>query len=633
MAGIADLNQVFLDAAFERLHRRLEGADPGGEAALLEVVSGHADAIPFFRLAEILRLDPFERDLALLAAAPEIDDGFGRLIARAQGGDSCWPTVALAWRLFCTSRDEWIATRDSLRPDAALFRFELLDLDGPRLPLPDRQVRADTRLADAILGRRRPDSRLTDRLCWREAGRVANALSARLADLDGPRFVNLHGAPEADLEAWAAEALSASGLPLLSAAVAGFTHGEAVAMVREGLIEQTALFLGGFIPAPGPEPDPWFGLLRAAGSLAFLPSEGPARRPPEVPAGEWIAVEVGRPSRHQRVALWREAIGADVPADLADLALSRSEIHDACASAAADDGEPSPETLRRACRALCRHRMGEFAQPLKAPRGWDDLVLPADSEARLRELCDQVRNHGRVLDDLGFRPRLSRGLGINALFSGPSGTGKTMAAEVVARDLGRELFRVDLARVVSKYIGETEKHLRAAFGEAERARCVVLFDEADSLFGKRTEVKDSHDRYANIEVSYLLQLVEETEHAVVLLATNRRDAIDEAFLRRFRFLIDFPAPELELRERLWRTCFPEAVPVRGVSYRALAEGLMLTGAGIRNVALTAAYLAAADGGVITSELLARAARREFEKLGRPASFTGSAFAEREGTAP
>ncbi|WP_435009536.1 ATP-binding protein [Tundrisphaera lichenicola] len=632
MAAVADLNRAFLDAAFERLARRLEGSAPGEEASLLEVVSEHSDAVPFLRLAEVLRLTSFESNLLLLAVAPEIDDGLGRLIANAQGGDSRWPTVALAWRLFCETRDEWVASRDSLRPDSVLFRFEFLELEGPRLPLPDRTVRAEARVADAILGRRLPDSRLSGRLRYRAAGREGNALSDRLSGSEGPRLVNLHGVPEEDLESFASEALSGLSLPLLAANVAGFSRAEAVALVREGLIEQTALFLGGCAPEPGPETDTWFRLLRDSGSVAFLGSEAPIRKPPGVPAGEWISMEVERPSRPTREAIWRESTGSDVPLDIADFALTRSEILEATAIALTGTLGGPHEKLRAACRDLSRHRMGEFSQPLKSLRGWEDMVLPADSEAKLRELCDQVRNQSRVLDGLGFRARLSRGLGVNALFSGPSGTGKTMASEIVASDLGRELYRVDIARVVSKYIGETEKHLREVFREAERARCVVLFDEADALFGKRTEVKDSHDRYANIEVSYLLQLIEETEHAVVLLATNRRDAIDEAFLRRFRFLVDFPAPEPSLRERLWRKSFPDQVRVSGLNYRALADGLILTGAGIRNVALTAAYLAAADGGVVTPELLARAARREFEKLGRPSAFTAAAFAERKGGA-
>jgi SpoVK/Ycf46/Vps4 family AAA+-type ATPase len=203
-----------------------------------------------------------------------------------------------------------------------------------------------------------------------------------------------------------------------------------------------------------------------------------------------------------------------------------------------------------------------------------------------------------------------------------------MAAEVVARDLQRDLYRVDLAQVVSKYIGETEKNLRRIVIEAERARCVLLFDEADALFGRRTEVRDSHDRYANIEVSYLLQLIEETEAAVVLLTTNRREAIDEAFLRRFRFLIDFPLPDAEIRRKLWANSFPPQLDIRNVRFDVLADRLPLTGANVKNIALAATCLAASNGGIVGSEQIAHATRRELERMGRPAPFSDADLTDR-----
>jgi SpoVK/Ycf46/Vps4 family AAA+-type ATPase len=200
-----------------------------------------------------------------------------------------------------------------------------------------------------------------------------------------------------------------------------------------------------------------------------------------------------------------------------------------------------------------------------------------------------------------------------------------MAAEVVANELGRDLYRVDLAQVVSKYIGETEKNLAQVFSAAEKARCVLLFDEADALFGRRTEVRDSHDRYANLEVSYLLQRFEYTEHAVVLLATNRRQNIDEAFLRRFRFVIDFQVPDATLRRQLWRLSFPRQTRVENVDFDRLADKLVLTGASIRNIALAASFLAAAENVAIQPEHLSHAIRRELEKLGQPAQITAGGF--------
>jgi SpoVK/Ycf46/Vps4 family AAA+-type ATPase len=269
-----------------------------------------------------------------------------------------------------------------------------------------------------------------------------------------------------------------------------------------------------------------------------------------------------------------------------------------------------------------------MAQRLPSIAAWNDLVLPIDVKARLEELCHQARLQHTVLVDGGFGRRLARGRGVTGLFCGPSGTGKTMAAEVIAHRLGRELYRVDFARVVSKYIGETERNLRQIFTEAERARCVLFFDEADALFGKRTEIRDSHDRYANLEVSYLLQLFEEAEHAVVLLATNRRQGIDDAFARRFRFVVDFPMPNAALRRELWRTSFSAEMPLdESVRVDVLADRLPLSGASIRNIALASAFLAVSehDGApaAIGAEHIVSAALREMEKLSSPMPVTAA----------
>ena len=248
--------------------------------------------------------------------------------------------------------------------------------------------------------------------------------------------------------------------------------------------------------------------------------------------------------------------------------------------------------------------------------GWDDLVLPDERLAILRQIADQVRHRLRVYDVWGFRNRLqARGLGITALFSGPSGTGKTLAAEVLAGALDLDLYRIDLSAVVSKYIGETEKNLKRIFDAAEAGGAVLLFDEADALFGKRSEVKDSHDRYANIEVGYLLQRME-SYGGLAVLTTNMKQNMDAAFLRRLRFVVDFPFPGTVERTAMWDRAFPDAVPREGLEPRRLAQ-MNLTGGNIRNVALNAAFLAAADGGVVRPAHLLQAARSEYAKLEKP----------------
>jgi len=257
-----------------------------------------------------------------------------------------------------------------------------------------------------------------------------------------------------------------------------------------------------------------------------------------------------------------------------------------------------------------------LAKKIEPQHTWEDLVLPPDQIAQLHEMCDQMLYRPVVLGEWGFDRKLSLGKGLNALFVGPSGTGKTMAAEVIAHDLGLDLYKIDLSTVVSKYIGETEKNLERIFGAARNSNAILFFDEADALFGKRSEVKDAHDRYANVEISYLLQKMEEYD-GLVVLTSNLNKNMDDAFVRRMHFTIEFPYPEAEARRRIWAITFPPQAPVSpDVDLDLLAERFRLTGGNIRNIVLTAAFLAARDGGQIDMQHLLWATRREFQKMGR-----------------
>lgn len=262
-------------------------------------------------------------------------------------------------------------------------------------------------------------------------------------------------------------------------------------------------------------------------------------------------------------------------------------------------------------------RLAALAHPITTRATWDDLVLPDEQLELLHELASQMRQRRKVYVEWGFAEKNARGLGMSALFSGPSGTGKTLAAEVLANELGLALFRIDLSSVVSKYIGETEKNLRRVFEAAENVDAVLLFDEADALFGKRSEVKDSHDRYANIEVGFLLQQME-AYRGLAILTTNLKHAIDPAFLRRIRFAVQFPFPDAEHRERIWRRAFPPRAPLNGVSFEHLAQ-LNVAGGNIRNIALNAAFLAADADVKIGMAHALKAARGEYAKLERPLS--------------
>jgi SpoVK/Ycf46/Vps4 family AAA+-type ATPase len=247
---------------------------------------------------------------------------------------------------------------------------------------------------------------------------------------------------------------------------------------------------------------------------------------------------------------------------------------------------------------------------------WDDLVLPADQMEQLREIHSHVEHRALVHDTWGFERKLARSKGLNVLFAGPPGTGKTMAAEVLGHALGLDLYKVDLSGVLSKYIGETEKNLGRIFDEAATSNAILFFDEADALFGKRTQVHDAHDRYANIEVAYLLQRMEDYE-GLVILATNLRKNMDEAFVRRLHFTVEFPLPGLDDRRRLWAQIWPAPTPRDpGLDLELLAREVAVSGGAIRNIALAGAFLAAADGGVVTMEHLVHATQREYQKMGK-----------------
>jgi SpoVK/Ycf46/Vps4 family AAA+-type ATPase len=268
--------------------------------------------------------------------------------------------------------------------------------------------------------------------------------------------------------------------------------------------------------------------------------------------------------------------------------------------------------LWEAARAQGGRGVEELAQRIVPVHVWDDIVLPRAIGEQIRELADQVAQRARVYEEWGFGRRLSRGRGISVLFAGPSGTGKTLAAEILANHLALDLYRVDLAGVVSKYIGETEKNLKRVFDAAERSGAILFFDEADALFGKRTEVRDSHDRYANIEVDYLLQRMEDYR-GLAILATNRKPSLDRAFLRRLRFVVDFPFPNLDGRRRIWRRAFPPEARLEAVDWELLAR-LEISGGHIRNISLNAAFLAASEGTAISMRHVIRAAGREYAKI-------------------
>jgi hypothetical protein len=337
-----------------------------------------------------------------------------------------------------------------------------------------------------------------------------------------------------------------------------------------------------------------------------------------------VRLDVDKPRSTEQKQLWQRALGPSAATSNGSLdhlseqfRLSARAIFSTSRLAGAENGPVDPAALWNACRSLSRPRLEDLAQRIVPCAGWDDLVLPETQLQSLRQMAAQVRYRMQVYETWGFSDKGRRGLGLSALFAGESGTGKTLAAEVLARDLGLDLYRIDLSAVVSKYIGETEKNLKRVFDAAEEGGALLLFDEADALFGKRSEVKDSHDRYANIEVSYLLQRMEAYQ-GLAILTTNLKSSLDRAFQRRLRFTVNFPFPDAAHREAIWHRVFPAKTPTQGLEPRKLAQ-LNLAGGNIRNIALNAAFLAAESREPVGMGHVLRAARLEAQKIERPLS--------------
>jgi hypothetical protein len=347
----------------------------------------------------------------------------------------------------------------------------------------------------------------------------------------------------------------------------------------------------------------------------------------EIPAADYAV----------RRRIWQEILGSKIDSKSGDGIASEIAArfrltpgrmmyaYTSARSMAALDGREKPgvEDIYRACRMESVRSLSSLAKRIEPQRRLEEVVLPPERMEQLREVESHIRNRSRVYVDWGFQKKLSLGRGLNVLFSGSSGTGKTMAAEALAREIGLDLYKIDLSSVVSKYIGETEKNLKRIFDEAEESNAILFFDEADALFGKRSDVKDAHDRYANVEISYLLQKMEEHE-GIVILATNLSRNMDEAFLRRMQFVVEFPFPEEDCRLLIWRSLLPEEAPVDGdLDLDFLAGKLQLAGGSIKNILVAAAFLAAEDGGVIGMKHLVRAAWKEMRKIGKvcsPADF-------------
>jgi hypothetical protein len=631
-------------------------------------------------LTERLGLSRFEQEILLLCASVELDTRIAALCARAQDDASKpYPTFALAMAMFAEP------TWDALSPQHPLRYLRLIEVNQPAAqPLTASALRVDERILNFIKGLNEFDDRLAPLLVAVDApdmdlppsqqliaGAILRNIRQSAANIFAGRIplIELTGIDSSSkqfIAAVVADALQfrlyrmpAEVLPANAAELETLTR----LWQREALLKPVALYIDASdltIESPA------FAAIRRfckqCPGLAFLDT----RLAWNIASDDVVVADVASPTPAEQKKVWIAKLSAvsdnapesestedksdetetvettddgiktgEISADEIDFFaallanqfnLSLPAIHRiAQNSLTYQSAETSPlDAVWEMCLSNSRPRLDALAQRIDAKATRSDIVLPVEETTLLAQIVEQVKHRGTVYDDWGFRERMNRGLGISALFAGESGTGKTMAAEVIASELNLNLYRIDLSSVVSKYIGDTERNLRQVFDAAEAGSAILFFDEADALFGRRSEVKDSHDRYANIEINYLLQRLE-SFGGLAILASNMKSALDTAFMRRLRFIVNFPFPGRTEREKIWQKVFPPATPKDALDYERLAR-FNLSGGSINNIALNAAFMATNQKPPrVTMRLIFDAVRTEFRKLGLPVNETDFAL--------
>ena len=627
----AEANQRYLSAALDVVRELLErhaaneapGAAPelpdAGLVAAREAARAAMEEPPALEiLAESFGLSAFERDVVLLAAGPDLDGAFAA---------ACAPHPSFSLALAALPEAHWSA----LGPRAPLRRWRLIEL-GAGSSLTRRPLAVDERVLHYLAG---VDDSSDHRLAgWIEPlapadqlvpsqERLAERLAAAWTEPEGPLpVVELCGDDPGAKRAVASAACAAFGLRLYVLPALTIPDGPAELDGLRRLWEREAVLAGGALlvdaealdTADAVRHDALERFLESTRGALIL-AAGKRRRLRQRPV---VTLDVKRPDAAEQRALWHSVLdSADLNGHV-DRLVGQLDLDAATIRAiGAELAAPDPGALWDVARRHARPRLDDLGQRIEPRASWDDLVLPERQKATLEEIATHVRHRLKVYEAWGFAAKSNRGLGISALFTGTSGTGKTMASEVLAGALELDLYRIDLSAVISKYIGETEKNLKKVFDAAEGGGAILLFDEADALFGKRSEVKDSHDRYANIEVSYLLQRME-AYRGLAILTSNQKDALDTAFLRRIRFAVRFPFPDAVQRAEIWRRIFPAQTPTEGLDVERLSR-LAVAGGNIRNIAMNGAFLAAEEDVAVAMRHLARAARSELAKIEKPLS--------------
>lgn len=622
--------------------------------------------LPFYRLARIFHLTAFEMDIILVCLASELDLKYEKLYAYLQDDvTKKSPSVNLLLELLCGTQDEKINARACFFEQSPLFKYQLLQFtdSSSNRPLITRCVKLDDRIVNFLLEQDIMDVEFASfartiipRRDWSKVliengddskQRMSRLVESLLEKGERSRVIFYFKGPYGVGKKLTAEALCCqSGLPLIIVDMHELLNTDngsdfekiVKKLFRETLLQPAVIYLEDFdrIISDNPREIHLQNIVIRAieefSFITFLSGEKSWNPPARLKKHTVIKVEFPIPSFQLRKQLWKISLNGSgllpVDLDIDEIAnhfrFTGGQIGDAAAEARDiammcgsfnEDGITMAD-LYRGCRAQTNQNLSKMAQKITPHFTWPDIVLPPDKLQQLKEMCNYVKYRHVVYHDWGFDRKISLGKGLNILFSGPSGTGKTMAAEIIANELNLDFYKIDLSCVVSKYIGETEKNLAGIFKEAETANAVLFFDEADALFGKRSEVKDSHDRYANIEINYLLQKMEE-HRGIVILASNFRKNIDEAFTRRMHFSLEFPFPDEQYRLNIWQKIFPAETPKSpAIDYKFLAKRLEISGGSIKNIVLNSAFLAADNSRKVDMAHIIRATKREYQKMGK-----------------
>lgn len=630
-AAWLDENQQQLVSALQRVKGYLQQqrGDPTEEEQAPEMPPALAALCRTFGLSD------FERDVLLLCAGIELDASFASLCAQWYGQTQrTYPTFGMALAILPDAH--WSA----LTPAAPLRYWRLLDL-LPGSGLTQSQLRIDERVVHFLTGVQHLDEQLMgfvepvrqEMILVPSQETLAKQMVSIWSRTQDDRLpvIQLCGTEHDGQRAIATAVCNTlqTSLYALGAHVLPTTAHELDVLKRlwerEAVLSGCALLLDtqGLETSDTARQAAVHQFVEQLNTPLFIVGRE-RRRNHRRPL---LTFDVDKPTTAEQRTLWQQALGGHAPGLngqverlTAQFRLNAPAIRAAAWQATGNPGEVGLSArLWSACRVQARPRLDDLAQRIESSVAWDDLVLPERELMILHDVALHLSHRQRVYEQWGFASKSGRGLGLSALFAGPSGTGKTLAAEVLANELDLDLYKIDLSQVVSKYIGETEKNLGRVFDAAETGGAILLFDEADALFGKRGEVKDSHDRYANIEVSYLLQRME-AYHGLAILTTNMKQALDSAFLRRLRFIVNFRFPDAEQRAAIWQRIFPANTPTRGLDWQKLSQ-LNVAGGNIRNVALNAAFYAAATDETVQMSHILRAAKAEYTKLEKMVSST------------